>query len=313
MKAVRYNQFGGTEQLEVAEVPTPSHQDHEVLVAVKAASINPIDGKLRRGEMKMMSGKKFPQYVGGEFSGVVQSVGQKVQNIKPGDEVLGFVNKKKGGAMQELVVVTPDLIAIKPDSISFEQAASLAVVGTAAHLGLFARAKIKAGQSILINGCTGNMGMWATYLANSYGLSVTGVCSKAHQELAKQLGCQRVIDYRQQKLSELTDTYDVVFDTADRLSFQEAKRLLNTKGIFLNPTPTLPQIIQSLVGSTFGGKKHRVILGSPDQHRLSELVKHAANGFEIMIDRTFPLEDIQQAYEYAERGGTTGKVVVNMG
>ncbi|CAN5399267.1 NAD(P)-dependent alcohol dehydrogenase [soil metagenome] len=312
MKSLVYKQFGGTDVLQIIDIETPSHGKNEILVKVISASINPIDWKFRKGEMKMMSGKTFPQFVGSDFSGIVKYVGTDVTEFKAGDEVLGFINKKKGGAMQESVVVTSDLIVKKPSNISFEKAATIPTVGMAAYIALFEKAKITKGQSILINGCTGSVGLWATQIAMEAGLEITGVCSSNGMELARKLGCQRVIDYRKQKVMELKEAYDIVFDTASSMTFADAKRLLKPNGVFLNPTPNLQQIIGSLFINLISRKKHKVVLGSPNKNNLQKLADYAHDGFELLVHKTFVFVKNKEAYAYAEKGGFIGKIVVSL-
>ena len=312
MQALSYDQFGGTDVLRLATLPAPAAEGGELLVRVKAAALNPIQWKFREGQMKMMSGKKFPQYVGGEFAGVVESVGSGITTFKPGDEVFGFVNRKRGGAMQEVVAVTPDLIAHKPANVSFAQAASICVTGTAAHIGLVEKAKIKSGQTILINGCTGGLGLWATQIARRAGLEVTGVCGTDAVDTARRLGCHHVVDYQREDVTARGQRYDIVLDAAHVLSFGDAKGLLNPGGTFLNPTPTPGQIVGSFFGNLLPGKKHHVILGAPDAKRIRQLGTWAGDGYEILVHKTFPLAQAREAFNYAEAGGYVGKVVVTM-
>jgi NADPH:quinone reductase-like Zn-dependent oxidoreductase len=313
MKSLAYNEFGGTDVLQLIDVSKPTMGDNELLVKVKSVSLNPIEWKFRKGEMKMMSGKKFPQFVGGEFSGVIEQVGKNIVEFKPGDEVFGFINTKKGGAIQDNVVVTPNLITHKPKNISFEQAASISVVGIAAMTGLYKTAKIKRGQSILINGCTGNMAIWANQIAKQEGLRVVGACSAESQAFALQLGCDEVIDYRKQNVLSLSEKFDIVWDMANVLRFGDVKRILKNNGIFLNPTPTLPQIIGSLFGNLVSSKKHKVVLGAPNKEYLNRLADFAKQpNFQIPINKIFSFSDYKQAYDYAEKGGIVGKVVINV-
>lgn len=313
MKALAYQKFGGPDVLELIDIPEPVIATDELLVQVKNVSLNPIEWKFRKGEMKLMSGSRFPQFVGGEFSGVVQQTGPAVTGFAPGDEVFGFINAKRGGAIQEKIAVKPHLIARKPENIPFETAASLSVVGIAAMTGLFKTTSIKAGQRILITGCTGNMGMWAVQIAKDAGLYVTGVCSTYGVETARKLGCDRVIDYKKEEVSDLKETFDIVFDTASSLTFDGIKPMLNKNGVFLNPTPTPAQILGSLIGNLFSGKKHKVILGAPNQVFLNELAGYVSRkNFYVPVHKVFPLQEFRPAYMMAEKGGFIGKIVLQI-
>jgi NADPH:quinone reductase-like Zn-dependent oxidoreductase len=313
LEALGYNQFGGIEVLEVIEVQEPAINDSEILVRVKSVSLNSIEWKFRNGKMKLMSGKKFPQFMGVEFSGVVEKVGNNVSAYKAGDEVFGFSNKKKGGSLQEKVAVTADLITRKPQNISFEQAASIPTVGSAAMIGLYKAIRLKSHQKILINGCVGNIGIWATQIASKENLDITGACSTAGVDFAKKLGCKTVIDYKKENVFERNVRYDIVFDTANVLDFSSVKNILKKGGTFLNPTPTLSQIIGSKILNLISSKKHKVILGAPNLRFLEKLAVFSEfQNFQIPVKKIFSFPEYKQAYNYAEKGGFIGKMVINM-
>ena len=312
MQALSYARFGGPEVLELHDVAPPTITADEVLVRVKATGLNPLEWKFREGKMTLMSGKKFPQVVGTEFSGVVVDAGARVRAFAAGDEVFGFVDRKRGGSFQELVAVRPALIARKPADVSFEEAATICVVGTAAWMALVEKAEVRAGQSILINGCTGGLGIWATQMANRRGLDVTGVTGTDGLATARQLGCHHVIDYQTASVFDDGRAYDVVLDAADVLSFGQAKKLLKSGGVFLNPTPTPAQIVGAFLGNLLPGKKHHVILGAPDEERIRHLAEEASE-IELLVHETFPLSQAPAAYAYAEGNSFVGKVVVTVG
>ncbi len=312
MKALGYNRFGGTEVLEIIEAQEPIISDMEILVRVKTVSLNSIEWKFRKGEMKMMSGKKFPQFMGREFSGIVEKVGKKVTSFKSGDEVFGFSNQKRGGSLQEKVAVLADLITHKPKNISFEQAASISTVGIAVMIGLYKSVRMKPNQKILINGCVGNMGIWATQIASRENLDITGVCSTSGVDFAKKLGCKTVINYQKESIFNNGEKYDIVFDTANVLDFSSAKKLLKKGGTFLNPAPALSQIIGSKIFNLISSKKHQVILGAPNRVFLEKLAAFSElQNFQIPIHKTFGFLEYKQAYAHAEKGGFIGKVVIN--
>lgn len=312
MKTLVYNRFGGTEVLELIEVAEPTINSAEILVKVKNVSLNPIEWKFRKGELKMMSGKKFPQFVGGEFSGIIEKVGSSVSEYKIGDEVFGFINRKRGGAIQEKVAVTSDLIVHKPQNVSFETASAISVVGIAAMIGLFKNVKMEKGQKILINGCTGNMGILATQIAKSKSLIVTGVCGTSSVEFAKQIGCDKVIDYKKEDVLKYSERYDIIFDTASTFNYKSVSKILMKNGVFLNPTPNLPQILGSFLNNFLSSKKHKVIMGTPNKSYLQMLANYVSKeNFVIPINKVFPFESFKEAYDYAEKGGITGKVILS--
>ncbi|WP_230719716.1 NADP-dependent oxidoreductase [Martelella mediterranea] len=184
MKRIQYFKYGKPEELSLADVDQPQPGRGQILVRVKAASVNPMDWKIRRGEMKMLSGSRFPRGLGHDFSGVVDAVGPDVERFKLGDEVFGAASIRQAGAFAEYVVADTKTVALKPSNLTFEQAATLTVVGSAAWVGLIAKAKLRAGQSVLINGCLGSVGRSAVQIARMQGAIVTGSCRASGREEA---------------------------------------------------------------------------------------------------------------------------------
>ena len=209
MRAVIYDEFGGIDVLHVGDITLEEPRDHEIQVEPIAVSVNPIDGKVRRGELKLMSGGHFPKRTGQDFSGTVRAVGKKVQRWKVGDEVFGCARGMKDGALGEAVNVPEDFVALRPRSIPHSTAAALPMVTIAAYQALHRVVRIDHDTSVLVNGCTGGFGLMAMQLARRAGARVTGVCSTAALEIASEYGADLVIDYRTQNVSELPARYDV--------------------------------------------------------------------------------------------------------
>ena len=202
MKKVSYDQYGGVDVLKLVEVPMPTIDETTLLIKVKAASINPLDWKIRDGDMKLISGFSFPKSVGIDFAGVVQEVGSAIKAYKKGDEVMGIADIFKGGALADYVVVKEETITRKPASLSFEQAAALPVVGASAIQIFDKLAPLQPGMEVLINGATGGIGLIALQIAKRSGARVTSVVSTKGVDLARQLGSDVVINYEQQDVSE---------------------------------------------------------------------------------------------------------------
>ncbi len=198
MKKVLYNAFGGLDVLTLAEVNKPAVRPRQVLVRVQAAAINPVDWKMREGQVKFLSGWRMPQGQGMEFSGVIEQVGPSVSAFAVGDEVFGAAKD----CMAEFVVTDESRIAKKPANVSFETASTIPVVGTTAA-SLFDRVKIGPGTEFLVNGATGGIGMFATQLAVRRGAQVTAVVSERGAESVTRWGVQRVVDYRKSNLLNL--------------------------------------------------------------------------------------------------------------
>src|SRR5436190_1166244 len=231
MKAIVNCEYG-VENLELRELEKPSPNDNEVLVRVRAASINPADGHLIRGVwlMRPMLGMRKPKNTrfGTDFAGVVEAVGKNVTDFKPGDEVFGA----KKGAVAEYICVRADKgVVLKPANITFEQAGSVAIAGLTALQGLRDKGHIHAGQKVLVNGASGGGGTFAVQIAKAFGAEVTGVCSTGNVDLVKSLGADHVIDYTKEDYTKGEQRYDIIYDLVNNHSFAERRRVLKPGGI----------------------------------------------------------------------------------
>jgi len=313
MKAIAYQKFGSTDVLEIAEQSKPAIKADQVLIKVKAFSINPMDWKIRKGEMTLMSGSKFPKNTGTDFAGIVEEIGSSVQGLKKGDAVFGVVkNMMKEGVSAEYIAVTFSLVWKKPSNISFAQAASIPVVGTAAVTSLLKMGNISAHTDILVNGATGGFGMFLLQLLRRHGAKVTAVTSTQGAEYAKNWGADYVIDYTKEDVLSKDDKYDIIIDLSGKMGFKNAKTIMKSKAIFLNPTPKPIEIPLSLFKNLFSRKKHIVILSSPSTKYTNILLGAVENRLDIEVNRVFPFTQYKEAYQYAERGSYIGKVVIEI-
>ncbi|MBF4473773.1 NAD(P)-dependent alcohol dehydrogenase [Flavobacterium sp. HJJ] len=313
MKAIAYHKFGNTAVLQTVEQPKPSIKSNEVLVKVKAFSINPMDWKIRKGEMKLMSGSKFPKNTGADFSGIITDAGSSVSGFNIGDEVFGVVkNMMKEGASSEYVAVSASLVWKKPASINFNQAASITVVGTAAVTAIEKMGKINSKTHILVNGATGGFGMFLLQLLKQRGAYVTAVTSTKGVEFAKKWGANAVIDYSKENVLLQKATYDIVIDLSGKMGYKNAKQIMMPKSIFLNVTPQPIEIPMSLLNNLFTSKKQIVVLSNPGIKYTNVLSNALINGLDIEINKVFPFDQTKEAYQYAEKGGYIGKVVVEL-
>lgn len=311
MKAIVYQAFGNADVLQMVEVPKPVIQSGEVLLKVKAFSINPMDWKIRKGEMKLMSGTKFPKYTGADFSGVVEEVGSSVSGFKKGDEVFGVVkNMMKEGASAEYIAIAASQIWKKPSNITFPQAASLPVVGTAALTAIEKMGRIDSSMNILVNGATGGFGMMLLQLLKQKDAHVTAVTSSNGVAFAKKWGAETVIDYRKEQVLSGKETYDIVIDLSGKMGYANAKQIMKPHSRFFNPTPKPIEIPASLIQNLFTCKKHVIVLASPSTKYTNDLLQAAAQGLDIEIHKVVPFHAFQDAYRHAEQGGYTGKVVI---
>src|SRR5437660_5935540 len=231
MKAIVNCEYGvGNLQLRKLEKPSPN--DNEVLVRVRAASINPVDGHLIRGSwmMRPMSGLRKPENTrfGTDFAGTIEAIGKDVTNFKSGDEVFGA----KNGAVADYICVKADrAIVMKPSNITFEQAGSVGVAGVTALQGLRDKGNIQAGQKVLINGASGGVGTFAVQIAKAFGAEVTGVCSTRNVDLVKSIGADHVIDYTREDFTKTDQHYDMIYDLVGNHSFSERRQILTPNGI----------------------------------------------------------------------------------
>ena len=313
MKKVIYNKFGGVDLLEMVDAELPAVTATSVLVKVKAVSINPIDWKIREGEMKLMSGSKFPKEVGIDFSGVVEQVGDSVKGFKPGDEVFGSVDQFKRGVLAEYVAVAETDIATKPKDISFETAAAIPVVGFAA-LQMFDKLfTTHKGTEILINGASGGVGMLATQIAQLKGAAVTTVVGEKGISLAKKWGSDFVLDYRKTDILTAGKQYDVVIDLSGKIPYRKAKAIMKPSATYVNTVPGPIQIIGSFFTNLFTKRKYRVLLSKASQKDLATLAGYVSNGMEVVIGKTYKMEAFKEAYTEMPKGGMLGKAVFTVG
>jgi NADPH:quinone reductase-like Zn-dependent oxidoreductase len=308
-----YQKFGTTDVLQIVEQPKPAIKADQVLVKVKAFSINPMDWKIRKGEMTLMSGSKFPKHTGTDFAGIVEEIGSSVIGIKKGDEVFGVVkNMMKEGVSAEYVSVTSSLIWKKPADISFAQAASIPVVGTAAVTALEKMGNIDSQTNILVNGATGGFGMFLLQLLKQSGAIITAVTSTKGVEVAKTWGANFVIDHTKENVLVKKATYDIVIDLSGKLGYKDAKPIMKSKGKFLNPMPKPIEIPVSFFTNLFTAQKHTLVLSSPSNKYTTILLGTIQKGLEIEVNKVFPFAEYKAAYEYAEKGGYIGKIVVEI-
>ncbi len=312
MKKVIYNSYGNENVLEIIETPVPVPNDDQVLVKVKAVSVNPLDWKVRNGSMKMITGSKFPKEAGADFSGIIENAGASIKHFKKGDEVFGCLPAFKGGALAEYIVTAETAISHKPATISFEQASTLPVAGCTSYKIFDKFVEVKPGTEILINGASGGTGMYATQLAKLKGAIVTSVVSTRGVELVKKWGSDFVVDYKKESILDSKKLYDVVIDLSGKLPFAKAKHLMKPKSVYVTPVPIAKEIIGGFFHNLVSRKKIRVLFAKLSQPYFEALKKHIADGLDIVISKTYPMSDVQKAYKETQAEGLLGKVVITI-
>jgi len=307
MQRLQYNRFGGPELVHLASFTLPEPQANEVVVRVAAASINPLDWKIRSGDMKLFTGSKFPRAMGTDFAGTVEAVGSKVADLKPGDAVLGTVSMKRSGAFAPRLITTRDLLVSKPDNLSFAEAASLPVAGVTAWLVLVKHAGLKLGQKLFINGATGAVGHAAIAIAREIGAEVTGRVGPQSIAQAQSLGLSLALDYTKPLPATLDGTFDVVFDANGSLSPKEGDRLIKRGGKVFDIAPTKWKFLRALLS-----RSRKVIIADSKAENLQPVVDlAAARKLAIPIAQSVPLADAPALLASLENGKRlNGKAVI---
>lgn len=312
MKAFYMTKLGGPEVMKYGDLPEPSPVKGEVLVDVKASSINPLDWKLRSGMAKLIVGRGLPKPLGADFAGVVRTPGPGVPGFAPGDRVYGSVSLFLGrpGAHAERVVARAKDTRRLPDGWTFEQGAALPVAALTATAGL-RKCSDLAGKTVLVNGATGGVGHFALQIAKAKGARVVAVCSARNADLARSLGADEVLDYTEVDVTAPGRTWDVFFDAFGHTGFSRAARALSVNGVYATTLPRPDTMIRFALGGILGGK--RVVLanmrGKPEDY--AELERLIQGGVKVVVE-TFPLERAADAFAACEGGKARGKVVLTV-
>jgi NADPH:quinone reductase-like Zn-dependent oxidoreductase len=325
MKAIVYCDYGlANLKLENVEKPIPN--DDQILVRVRAASVNPYDWHFVEGTPKIMRamgvGLRRPKdtRLGVDFAGTVEAVGKNVTQFKPGDDVFGG----RGGAFAEYVCPRANrAVATKPANITFEQAASVNIAGITALQGIRDKGKVQPGQKVLINGASGGVGTFAVQIAKSFGAEVTGVCSTRNVDMVRSLGADHVIDYTKEDFTKGEQRYDVILDNVGTQPLSGFRQVLTPKGIFVmigggGPNDSgwigpFGRVIKTMVLSPFTGQKMGMMMADANHNDLTVLAEMMESGkMKPVIDRTYKLSEVPEAIRYLEQGHARGKVVITV-
>ena len=322
MKAVICTKYGSPKVLEVQEIDKPRPKANEVLIKVQASSMTAADSIMRQGTPwigRLFLGLFKPKtaVTGTGFSGIVEEIGDGVTQFKPGDEVFGESIFGYGTNAEYTCVAEGGVIAIKPENISFEEAAPVAD-GPLTSINFLKRmTTIKPGQKVLINGASGALGTAAIQIAKYYGAEVIGVCSTKNIDTVYSLGADRVIDYTQTDFTQTEEAYDIIYDAVGKSSFFKTKKALKKNGLFLTPVLTSTLLIE-LIFSTFSTRNMKFsATGTLSVKELKELFSEVkeiieAGKLTTLIDRTYSFEQVQEAHEYLDSGRKVGNLVLEM-
>ena len=314
MKAAVIDAFGSEKNLQIRDVPAPEPGAGQILVEVHATCVNPIDWKIREGQMGARYGSDFPMILGLDCSGVVTETGPGVSDFNIGDEVFARSDVGAGRCYAECAVLNTGTVVLKPPSLTHEEAASIPLVGLTAINGLRECAQLKPGQRVLIIGASGGVGTLAVQIARNMGAGhITGVCSGKNSELVASLGVDQIIDYTEQDPMETSEPYDIVYDTIGVHSYVDAKRALKDDGTYLTLVP-VEGIDFFIPGqSQWEPGKGYFVAWSPTAADLLILVDWVTAGkLRTVIDSVFTLSDIAEAHLRSQTERAVGKIVVRV-
>ena len=308
MKAVVINKYGDASVLEYTDAPRPEPAEDEILVRVHAAAVNPADWKVRDGAGERF-GLELPLILGGDIAGIVEEVGDSVTNFKKGDAVYGMTASGGfSGGYAEYAVAKADAVALKPDSLSFEEAAALPVAALTAWQAMFDLADLRSGQRILITGASGGVGSMAVQLAKAKGAYVVATASGRNENFVRDLGADEFIDYTAQKFEEAVTGVDVVFDTVGGDTLERAFQTLKKGGFLVSSgaTPSEEKAVEFGVKAAF-------VFCKPNAGQLAEINRLIEAGkLKIHIETVLPLAEVKKAHELSQTGRTRGKIVLQV-
>ena len=324
MKAILHTRYGPPDELQLTEVEKPVPKEDEVLIRVHATTVTSSDCNLRNLTfaptwsllpMRMQFGLREPKInrLGIDLAGEVEAIGKDVKRFKVGDQVFGRPDPAFGAHAEYICISENGVLTMKPANMTYEEAACLPLAGNTALYFVRDLGNIQAGQKVLINGASGGIGTFAVQLAKYYGAEVTGVCSTSNLDMVKSLGADKVIDYTKEDLAKGGETYDVIFDAVGKISFSRCRDSLKPSGLYLTALPTMAVILQTLWTSMIGGKKVKFGDAKGKAENLIVLKGISEAGkLKAVIDRSYPLEQIAEAFRYVETGHKKGSVVITV-
>jgi NADPH:quinone reductase-like Zn-dependent oxidoreductase len=319
MKAIVYHNYGSPDVLKCEEIEKPTAGLDEVLIKVRAASVNPADWHYMRAEpylIRIMTGLRKPKVtrLGVDVAGQVEAVGRNVTQFKPGDNVFGACR----GSFADYVCASESALVLKPENVTFEQAAAAPVAGFTALQGLRDKGQVRPGQKVLINGAAGGVGTFAVQIAKSFGADVTGVCSTRNVDMVRSIGADRVIDYTREDFTTSGQRYDLILDCFATRSLLACRRALNPEGVYIivgGPIESmiglLARMIKAPLLSRFVSQKFVMFLArsnKEDMTAVGELME--AGKVTPVIDRRYRLCEVPEAVRYLEEGHARGKVII---
>jgi NADPH:quinone reductase-like Zn-dependent oxidoreductase len=307
MKAARMHNYGGPEVLVYEDVPRPEAAADEVLIRIHAASVNPVDWKIRDGYGKESFGHQLPHILGCDVAGIVEAVGAEVNRLQVGNSVYGYTSLRREGTYAEFIVAKASEIAIKPNTLNFIEAAAVPVGALTAWQAIFDIAHLEAGQTILVHAAAGGVGSMAVQLAKAKGAYVWGTASARNADFLKELGVDQVIDYQTTPFETVVHNVDVVFDTLGGETQQRSLTVLKPGGILVSSVQPPPEQIAET------GVRGAMVAVQPNAAQLDEITALIDAGkIKPFVETILPLAEVRQAHELSQSGRTRGKIVLQV-
>ncbi len=303
MKAVVFQKYGGNDVIEVRDMPVPFPGPEEVLVRVHAASVNPVDWKMRSGQLRIVTGGRFPKILGRECAGEVIATGNKVTKFTTGDQAVILPAVRSMGAFAEYACAPEKTTYLKSRTISFEEAACIPIAGLTALQALRDKGQIAYGKKVLINGASGGVGHFAVQIAKIFGANVTGVCSGANRDFVKSIGADRVIDHTKEDFTKGADRYDIIFDAVTKRSYGACKDVLVEYGRYVSTLPSPAILMNKYLTGFLTQRKAMDIWVKPNAADIEWMMAQIGTGrIKIAIDKIYPLDQAKEALAYSETG-----------
>jgi NADPH:quinone reductase len=312
MLALRYHSIGDLAGLGLEDIPVPVPAAGELLVRIRAASLNPVDWKVATGSFRLLVRGGVPRTMGSDFAGEVTAIGSGVTTFAPGDRVFGFIDpfRRTGGTFAEFAAVPAEYAHRLPDELGYGNAAALACVGPTA-VTLCNLGHVGTGSKVLVNGASGGVGHMAVQVARARGAQVTAAVSAARHDFVRSLGAHSCIDYRTEPMDRWPDDFDAVLDCVPNIPRAVQRRLLRRRGHYVTTVPGAATFMLDPLTNRCGGVQRHGVMLKPDTGALNEVLGYVAQGqLRCAIEREFPLQLARDAIERSRSGRVQGKIVL---
>jgi NADPH:quinone reductase-like Zn-dependent oxidoreductase len=317
VQAIVLEKYGDASCLHLGEMERPAPKNDQILVRVIAASINPVDWKIRNGDIRFLIRHPFPKVLGVDFAGIIEQVGSKVSGFGPGDEVFGMTDPLSSpyGSYAEYAITNQTSIAKKPASLSFVDAACIPVAGLTAFRSWYELINLRPYQKVLVNGGSGGVGTFAVQMAKLSNAKVYATCSDTNTTYVKELGADEVYDYRKVSLDNLSEKFDGIFDASAKLEFSKIKDLLTATGTYVSTVPTAENVPATILTSILPRKRARLVLasGAKTPQGLKAIADMITSGnLTVQIGRLIKLAEVPDVHRIAEQGHNRGKIAIEI-